>query len=130
LIVFRATSWPRFQPAADSGVAPGRILVRHADDERGDVRLGGRATWAPPLRTVVLPGDESAVPPQDGVGRHDAGDGREVTTAEDLAFHGEPASLVVSQAQSSGTVHRTEDSVLLEQVVNDRLLVSIDPAGE
>jgi hypothetical protein len=53
-----------------------------------------------------------------------------VTTAEDLAFHGEPASLVVSQAQSSGPVHRTEDSVLLEQVVDDRLLVSIGPAGE
>jgi hypothetical protein len=53
-----------------------------------------------------------------------------VTTAEDVALHGEPASLVVSQAQSSGTVHRAEYSVLLEQVVYDRLLVSIDPAGE
>jgi hypothetical protein len=53
-----------------------------------------------------------------------------VTTAEDLAFHGEAASLIVSQAQSSGTVHRAEDSVLLEQVVDDRLLVSMDPAGE
>lgn len=31
---------------------------------------------------------------------------------------------------SSGTVHCAEDSVLLEQVVNNRLLVSIDPAGE
>ena len=51
-------------------------------------------------------------------------------TAEDVAFHGETASLVVGQGQSSGTVHRAEDAVLLEQVVNDRLLVSIDPAGE
>jgi hypothetical protein len=53
-----------------------------------------------------------------------------VTTAEDVAFHGETASLVVGQAQSSGTIHRAEDSILLEQVVNDRLLVSIDPARE
>ena len=118
------------QPAADARVAPGRILVRHAHDERGDVRLGGRATGAPRLRTVVLLGDESPVPTQDRVGCHDASDGREVTTAEDLAFHGETASLVVGEAQSSGTVHRAEDPVLLEQVVNDRLLVSIDPARE
>ena len=92
--------------------------------------LVGRATWPPGLRTVVLLGDESPVPTQDGVGSHDARDSREVTTAEDVALHGETASLVVGQAQSSGTVHRAEDAVLLEQVVNDRLLVSIDPARE
>ena len=118
------------QPAADARVAPGRILVRHADDERGDVRLGARATGASRLRTVVLLGDEPPVPPQDRVGCHDAGDGREATTAEDVAFHGEAASLVVGQAQPSGTVRGAEDPVLLEQVVNDRLLLSIDPAGE
>ena len=65
---------------------------------------------------------KSPVPPQDGVGCHDAGDGREVTPAEDVAFHGETASLVVAQAQLSGTVHCAEDPILLEQVVNDRLL--------
>jgi hypothetical protein len=53
-----------------------------------------------------------------------------VTTAEDVAFHGETASLVVGQAQSSGTVHCAENAILLDQVVNDRLLVSIDPARE
>ena len=51
-------------------------------------------------------------------------------SAEAAAFHGETASLVVGQAQSSGTVHHAEDAVLFEQVVNDRLLVSIDPARE
>src|SRR5262245_57360020 len=117
------------QSATNTRVAPGRILVRHADDERSDVRLGGRATWAR-LRTNVLRGDESAEPTQDGVRCHDPCDSREVTTAEDVAFHGETVSLVVGQAQSSGTVHRAEDTVLLEQVVNDRLLVSIDPARE
>jgi hypothetical protein len=53
-----------------------------------------------------------------------------VTTAEEVAFHGETAPLLVGQEQSSGTVHRTEDAILLERVVNDRLLVSIDPARE
>ena len=88
------------------------------------------ATRSPRVRTVVLRGDESPVPPQDRVRCHDARDSREVTTAEDVTFHGETASLVVGQAQSAGTVHRAEHAILLEQVVNDRLLVSIDPARE
>jgi hypothetical protein len=99
LIVLRATGVTEVrQPAADAGVAPGRILLRHADDERGDVGLGGRATEGSPRRTVVLPGDEFPVPTQDRVGCHAAGDGREVTTAEDVAFHSDTASLVVGQA--------------------------------
>src|SRR5262249_5546490 len=57
-------------------------------------------------------------------------DGREVTTAEEVAFDGETASLIVGQAQSPRTVRRAENAVLLEQVVDDRLLVSIYPAGE
>ena len=45
-------------------------------------------------------------------------------------FHGQPASLVVGETQSSGTMRRAEDPVLLEQVFNDRLLLPVDPAGE
>ena len=75
-------------------------------------------------------GDEPPVPPQDGVGCHDASDVREAAPAEHLAFHGQAASLVVGEAQPSGSVRRAEDPVLLEQVVNDRLLLPVDPAGE
>jgi hypothetical protein len=118
------------QPTADASIAPGWILVRHAHDERRDLRLRGRSTRAPHLRTVVLLGDQCPVPPQDRVGRHDAGDGCKMTTAEDAAVHGETTSLVVGQAQSPRPVHRAENAVLLEQVLNDRLLMAIDPAGE
>jgi hypothetical protein len=34
------------------------------------------------------------------------------------------------EAQSSGLLRRPEDPVLLEQVINDRLRLSIDPSGE
>jgi hypothetical protein len=47
-----------------------------------------------------------------------------------VAFHGQTASLVVGQANPLGTVRRPEDPVLLAQVVNDGLLLSIDPARE
>jgi hypothetical protein len=115
------------QPAPDARV--GKILVCHADDERCDVRPGGRATRPPRQRTVVLLGDESPVPTQDRVRCDDARDSRAVTTAEDVTFHGEMASLVVGQAQSSGTVH-LRGAIFLERKVNDGLPVSIDPARE
>jgi hypothetical protein len=76
-------------------VAPGRIIVRHANHQRGDVWLGRWATGASLIRAVVFLGDESSVPPQDGVGCHDAPDGRKAASAKVLAFHGQTASLVM-----------------------------------
>jgi hypothetical protein len=76
------------QPAADAGVAPGRVLGRHADHECGDVRFGARATGVSRLRAVVLRGDEAPIPTEDGVGCLDAGDVCEAAPADDLAFHG------------------------------------------
>jgi hypothetical protein len=35
-----------------------------------------------------------------------------------------------SNAYPSGSVRRAEDPILLEQVVNDRLVLPIDPAGD
>ena len=118
------------QPAANARVAPGRIFDGHANDDRGDIRRRGRATGSPFLCTVVLRGDQSPIPPQDGVGCHDTSDGRELPTAEDLALYGQPTSLVIREAETSGTVCGAEDAILLQQVVNDRLLLPIDPAGE
>jgi hypothetical protein len=44
--------------------------------------------------------------------------------------YSEAATLVVGEAKPSRTVHRAENAVLLEQVVNDGLLLPVDPAGE
>ena len=65
---------------------------------------------------------------RDRIGCHDAGDLGEAPSAEGLAFHGQTASLIVGEANPLGTVRCTEDSVLLAQVVNNGLLLSIDPA--
>jgi hypothetical protein len=43
-------------------------------------------------------------PTQNGVGRHDAGDGPEAARAQDLAFHGQAAPLIVGQARPLGTI--------------------------
>jgi hypothetical protein len=47
-----------------------------------------------------------------------------------LPFHGEATSLVIGEAQASRWLRRAQDPILLEQVVNDRLLLSIDPTGK
>jgi hypothetical protein len=51
-----------------------------------------------------------------------------LTSAEDLPLHGEPASLVVGEANAARTIRHAKDAVFLAQVVNDGLLLSIDPA--
>ena len=82
------------------------------------------------LRAVVLVGDQEPVPAQDRIRCHDAGDVRETLPSEGLPFHGESAPLVVGEANASRAVCRAEDPVLLQQVLDDVLLLSIDPAGE
>ena len=47
-----------------------------------------------------------------------------------LPFNGQAASLVIGEAQASGSTRRAENPVLLEQVLNDRERLSIDPTGE
>ena len=82
------------------------------------------------MRAIVFLRNERPIPPQDRVWRDDAGDSCKPTPAEDLAFHGNPTALVVGEAKPSASVRCAEDSVLLEQVVNDGLLLPVDPAGE
>jgi hypothetical protein len=118
------------QPAPDTRVAPRRVLLRHPDDECDDVRLGARATEASLLRAVVLVGDEASVPAQDRIGCHDPGNVGQAPSAENVTFHGEPASLVVGAANALGAVRRTKDAILFQQIINDLLLLSIDPAGD
>jgi len=131
LIVLRATSGPTcFSPPRIRVYPQVRVLGRHAHDECGDVRLSARATGAAALRAVIFLGHEPAIPPQDGVGCDDAGDGRQGAPAEDFALDGQAAPLVVGEAQASGWLRRPEAPVLLEQIVNDRLLLPVDPTGE
>src|SRR5262245_6629830 len=118
------------QRAADSRVAPRRVLVRHADHEGGDIRLGAGATGDSLLRAGVFPGDEPAVPTEDRVRGDDARDAPETTPTEGLSIHSEAAPLVGSEPEPTGTALGTLHAVFLAQVVDDRLLLAVDPARE
>ncbi len=118
------------EPTPDARVAPGRVLLCHAHYQRGEVRLGARATRTSRVRAIVFLRHERPIPPQDRVRCDDADDARTPTPSEDLAFHGQAAALVVGEAEPSRSVRCAQDPVLLEQIVNDRLLLPVDPAGE
>ena len=60
--------------------------------------------------------------------RHDAG--QTLGSAEGFAFHRETAALVVAETNPVRAVRSTEHAVLLQQVVNDVLLLAVDPARE
>src|SRR5262245_25379931 len=81
------------QPAAESRVAPSGVLVRHADHEGGDVRLGAGATGDSLLRAGVVLGNEPAVPAEDRVRGDDPRDGPEATPTEGLSLHRQAAPL-------------------------------------
>src|SRR5262245_19793551 len=116
------------QPAADSRVAPGGLLGRHADHERDDVRRGAGATGGARRRAGVLVGDEPAVPTEDRVRGADACDVPEAPATESLSLPSQAAPLVVSEPEPAGTALRAQHAVLFEQVVDDRLLVAVDPS--
>ena len=74
----------------------------------------------------------SRTPPvnADRVGCHDPGHNRQAASAENDTFHGQAAALVVGEAHPSGSVGGAENSVLLEQVVDDRRLLAVNPARD
>ena len=52
----------RLEPTADARVTPRRILLCHADHQRGKVRLGPRATAATRVRAVIFLRHERSIP--------------------------------------------------------------------
>jgi hypothetical protein len=75
-------------------------------------------------------GHEFSMPAQDCFGSHDGGKLVEHLTAEDLAFDGKPAALVVVEEYSFPSKLLPEYLILSEEVLGGVLLPAIDPAGE
>ena len=71
-----------------------------------------------------------SIPAEDCVGRDDGGDLVQDLAAESFALGSESTALVIGQLQSSATQLLLENSVLLDEVVDDLGLVSVHPAGE
>jgi hypothetical protein len=70
------------------------------------------------------------MPTKDGVRCDERGDFGEDASSDGLAPHGQSASLVVGQPEASATELLLEDSVLLAEIFDDRILLTGDPAGQ
>src|SRR5262249_31716725 len=79
--------------ALDAGIAPIAILRRHAHHELPN--LGDRPwpAWPAALMTVVLSGDEMAMPGEQGVRAHDG---------FDLPEHARPTRFAVAATECAG----------------------------
>ncbi len=73
--------------------------------------------------------NELPVPTKDGVRSDERGDFGKGAAADSLAADSKAATLTISQAEPSSTELLLEDSILLPEVVDDRVLLTRDPSG-
>ncbi len=105
-------------------------LHGHPDDELGELAWRQRPASTSAGTAVVLLGDQSAVPAENRVGRDDACHLHQCPSSEFRAAHCESAALGVGQAKWSTSELLAEDPILLSQIVDQILLVAVQPASE
>ena len=116
--------------AADPRVAPPRIVDRHPDHELGDVLSGHWSTSTSAGAAIVFLGDQSPVPTQDRIRGDDARDLRQDPPAEFVTAHSESTTLGVRQAKRPRAQVFSEDPILLPEIVDQIVLVTVHPASE
>jgi len=116
--------------AANPCVAPARVVRGESDDQLPYALRTGGATRSASSGAVILPGDELTVPAQNRVRCHQSGEFVQHASAQYPTFRREASALVVSEPQPPLAQLLAEDPVLLPQVVDHRVLATLDPARE
>jgi hypothetical protein len=70
------------------------------------------------------------MPAQDRVRRHDRGHSPQEPSAQPMPLRREPAALVVRQSEALALQLLSENVVLLYEVLDEVLLVAVNPSGE
>jgi hypothetical protein len=118
------------QGALDPRVAPAAVLGGHAHNQRADLAQDRRPSPTTTGTAVVLPGNQASVPRQQRVRRHDRGELAQQPSAQRPGLRGESTTLIVREAQASGSTLLAQDAVLFVQIVDDVALLLVDPTGE
>jgi hypothetical protein len=113
-------------PAPD----PIAVLGRHADPQLLELVGGALTARATLLAAIIFPGQELAVPRQERLRRDEGGQFAEHPATEFLGPHRQTPALVVVQAQPTTAELFPKNSVLLREVVDDVLALSVRPARE
>jgi len=117
------------QRTLDSSVSPAWILARHADRQFRDDLHDPTSPRGSSLVGPLL-GNELPVPAEDGVGSDERRNFGKGTSTDGFASHGQSPSLIVGQPESFATELLLEDSVLLAEILDDRVLLTGHPTGE
>ena len=75
-------------------------------------------------------GNELSMPTKDGVRSDERSNFGESPSSNSLAPHRKSSALSVGQSKSSATELLLQDSVLLAEIIDDRILLTADPAGQ
>ncbi len=110
-------------------VAPRGIVADHPQHQLGDLPRDWRPAGSLPS-VGPLAGNEIAIPGKERVRCHQVGDLLEYFSSERFCSRGQASSIVVGQMQSTTLDLVSENAILFQQIVDDGLLVSIDPAGK
>ena len=113
----------------DSCVAPRGILSGNPNGQLLDNLHDPTSPWGAALMGPLL-GNELPVSTEDGVGSDERGNLGEGASANGLTTHGKSASLIVCQAKSSAAELLLQNTILLAEILNDRILLSGHPAGQ
>ena len=131
-MVLLATIWLRFERVPRMRVyPPPRIRLSHPYDELANLGHDpGSSGLFPPRAVVPLPRNEPSVPGQQGFRCDDTGNFCQEFPAKRLTRYREPMSLVVREAKLPPAKPSFEDSVLLKQVDDSGLLLTLDPTSD
>ena len=97
------------QGALDATVAPTGVLPRHLEYQVDYLLLGPGTARSAASGAVVLPGHQTAIPAQDGLGSDDASDLFKDLAAQDLPFDSEATTLIIAQVEASVAQLLAED---------------------
>lgn len=117
------------QRALDARVAPAWVVGRHSHHEATNLRKRvGPSEAAPRIRP--FPGDQLAVPAQNGVSRDDRRHLCQQPTTESRATSSQAPSVAVGEPQTLILQVRLQHAVLFAQVLDGLMLVALEPTDE
>ena len=120
------------QGALNAVITPGGILFGNTHHDIANLLGKRRASGLLSSTVAVIPfsSDQEPMPAQDGVGGEKSADLSQELAAKNFTFDGQTAALVVVQQDPVIAEFLSEHLVLGPEVINDLLLLLVDPAGK
>ena len=116
----------------DSVIAASRIGFGKFQCEIDDDLANSRSTDSASAPRAVVPfhGDQLSMTPQDRVGRKERAEFSKQLASEYFAFNRQSTALIIVEQDSSLAEFLLENSILSHQILDDFLLLAVDPARE